>query len=245
MPPSSLGLILSKLPATLELAFLALLIAILFGVPLGMIAGLKPDSIVGKSIMAGSIMGFSLPNFWQGMMLILLFAVIFKVLPSGGRGETVQVLGISVSFLTLDGLSHMLLPAINLALFKTSLVIRLARAGTREADAAGLREVRPRQGTVAQAHRPGAYAKNIMIPVVTVLGLELGSMIAFAVVTESVFAWPGMGKLLIDSIHAAGPPGDRRLPDVDGLHVHPHQLHGRRPLLRARSAGAAVGGTMA
>jgi peptide/nickel transport system permease protein len=196
----ALGLILSKLPATLELAFLALLIAVFIGVPLGMIAGLKPDSVVGKSIMAGSILGFSLPNFWQGMMLILLFAVIFKVLPSGGRGETVEVFGVAVSFLTLDGLSHMLLPALNLALFKTSLVIRLARAGTREAvlqdyvKFARAKGLSPRR--IVLVH----IAKNIMIPVVTVLGLELGSMIAFAVVTESVFAWPGMGKLLIDSI---------------------------------------------
>lgn len=196
----ALGLILSKLPATLELAFLALLIAVFIGVPLGMIAGLKPDSVVGKSIMAGSILGFSLPNFWQGMMLILLFAVIFKVLPSGGRGDTVEVFGVAVSFLTLDGLSHMLLPALNLALFKTSLVIRLARAGTREAvlqdyvKFARAKGLSPRR--IVLVH----IAKNIMIPVVTVLGLELGSMIAFAVVTESVFAWPGMGKLLIDSI---------------------------------------------
>src|SRR3546814_7466989 len=89
--------ILSKLPATLGVAFLALVIAIFLGVPLGMLAGLKPDSIVGKTIMGGSILGFSPPNFWQGMMLILLFAVIFKVLPSGGRGETVEVLGVAVS----------------------------------------------------------------------------------------------------------------------------------------------------
>lgn len=196
----ALDLILSKLPATLELAFLALVIAVFIGVPLGMIAGLKPDSLAGKSIMAGSILGFSLPNFWQGMMLILLFAVIFKVLPSGGRGETVEVFGVAVSFLTLDGLSHMLLPALNLALFKTSLVIRLARAGTREAvlqdyvKFARAKGLSPRR--IVLVH----IAKNIMIPVVTVLGLELGSMIAFAVVTESVFAWPGMGKLLIDSI---------------------------------------------
>ena len=196
----ALGLILSKLPATLELAFLALLIAVFLGVPLGMLAGLKPDSVVGKSIMAGSILGFSLPNFWQGMMLILLFAVIFKVLPSGGRGDTVEVFGVAVSFLTLDGLAHLLLPAVNLALFKTSLVIRLARAGTREAmlqdyvKFARAKGLRPRR--IVLVH----VAKNIMIPVVTILGLELGSMIAFAVVTESVFAWPGMGKLLIDSI---------------------------------------------
>lgn len=196
----ALGLILSKLPATLELAFLALLIAIFLGVPLGMLAGLKPDSVVGKSIMAGSILGFSLPNFWQGMMLILLFAVIFKVLPSGGRGDTVQVFGVAVSFLTLDGLSHMLLPAVNLALFKTSLVIRLARAGTREAMLQDYVKFARAKGLPPRRIVLVHIAKNIMIPVVTILGLELGSMIAFAVVTESVFAWPGMGKLLIDSI---------------------------------------------
>jgi len=129
----ALSLIISKLPATMELALLALVFAVFLGVPLGMIAGLKPNSLAGKTIMTGSILGFSLPNFWQGMMLILLFAVVLKVLPSGGRGDTVEVFGVAWSFLTLDGLSHMLLPAINLALFKTSLVIRLARAGTREA----------------------------------------------------------------------------------------------------------------
>ena len=202
----ALGLILSKLPATLELAFLALLFAVFLGVPLGMIAGLKPNSIVGKSIMAGSIMGFSLPNFWQGMMLILLFAVIFKVLPSGGRGDTVQVFGVAVSFLTLDGLSHMLLPAINLALFKTSLVIRLARAGTREASLQDYVKFARAKGLSQRRIVLVHIAKNIMIPVVTILGLELGSMIAFAVVTESVFAWPGMGKLLIDSIQLLDRP---------------------------------------
>jgi peptide/nickel transport system permease protein len=203
---NALGLILSKLPATLELAFLALLIAIFLGVPLGMIAGLKPNSIVGKSIMGGSILGFSLPNFWQGMMLILLFAVIFKVLPSGGRGETVEVLGVAVSFLTLDGLAHMLLPAINLALFKTSLVIRLARAGTREAVLQDYVKFARAKGLSPHRVVLVHIAKNIMIPVVTVLGLELGNMIAFAVVTESVFAWPGMGKLLIDSIQLLDRP---------------------------------------
>lgn len=202
----ALGLILSKLPATLELAFLALLFAVFIGVPLGMIAGLRPHSVVGKSIMAGSILGFSLPNFWQGMMLILLFAVIFKVLPSGGRGDTVEVFGIAWSFLTLDGLSHMLLPAINLALFKTSLVIRLARAGTREAALQDYVKFARAKGLSPTRIVLVHIAKNIMIPVVTILGLELGSMIAFAVVTESVFAWPGMGKLLIDSIQLLDRP---------------------------------------
>ncbi|MGD1878660.1 MAG: ABC transporter permease [Kiloniellaceae bacterium] len=202
----ALGLILSKLPATLELAFLALLFAVFIGVPLGMIAGLRPHSVVGKSIMAGAILGFSLPNFWQGMMLILLFAVIFKVLPSGGRGDTVEVFGIAWSFLTLDGLSHMLLPAINLALFKTSLVIRLARAGTREAALQDYVKFARAKGLSPTRIVLVHIAKNIMIPVVTILGLELGSMIAFAVVTESVFAWPGMGKLLIDSIQLLDRP---------------------------------------
>jgi len=202
----ALSLILSKLPATLELAFLALIFAVFLGVPLGMIAGLKPNSIVGKSIMAGSIMGFSLPNFWQGMMLILLFAVILKWLPSTGRGDTVVVFGVAWSFLTLDGLSHMLLPAINLALFKTSLVIRLARAGTREASLQDYVKFARAKGLSQRRIVLVHIAKNIMIPVVTILGLELGSMIAFAVVTETVFAWPGMGKLLIDSIQLLDRP---------------------------------------
>jgi peptide/nickel transport system permease protein len=202
----AMQIILQRLPATLELAFVALVIAIVFGIPLGVIAGLKPDSILGKSIMGGSILGFSLPNFWQGLMLILIFAVLLGWLPAGGRGPTTQVLGIHVSFLTWEGLRHLILPAVNLALFKMALVIRLARAGTREvvlqdyvkfARAKGLSERR-----VVAVH----VLKNILIPVVTVLGLELGSMIAFAVVTETVFSWPGMGKLLIDSINLLDRP---------------------------------------
>lgn len=202
----AMDIILQRLPATLELAFVALVIAIVFGIPLGVLAGLKPDSILGKSIMGGSILGFSLPNFWQGLMLILLFAVLLGWFPAGGRGPTTEVLGIRVSFLTWEGLRHLILPAVNLALFKMALVIRLARAGTREvllldyvkfARAKGLSERR-----VITVH----VLKNIMIPVVTVLGLELGSMIAFAVVTETVFSWPGMGKLLIDSINLLDRP---------------------------------------
>lgn len=196
----ALELILSRLPATLELAFLGILIAVVLGIPLGMIAGLRPDAPSSKLIMAGSVIGFSTPNFWQGLMLIMLFAVFLGWLPAGGRGDTVDVLGIPVSFLTWDGLSHLILPAINVAIFKMSLVIRLTRAGTSEvalqdyvkyARARGLSPTR-----VIGVH----ILKNILIPVVTVLGLETGNVIAFAVVTETVFAWPGIGKLLIDSI---------------------------------------------
>ena len=202
----ALKLIGSRMPATLELAVTAVLFSICFGVPLGLYAGLRPDSFAGRAIMAGSILGFSLPSFWVGLMLIMTFAVHLGVLPSTGRGETAALFGIQWSFLTWDGLRHMFMPALNLSLFNISLVLRLTRAGVREtlpmdyikfARAKGLS---PRR--VILVH----VLKNIMIPVVTVVGLELGSTIAFAVVTESVFAWPGMGKLIIDSINVLDRP---------------------------------------
>jgi peptide/nickel transport system permease protein len=192
----ALKLILERMPATLELALAAFLLAIVVGIPLGMYAGLRPESPASRAIMAGSILGFSLPTFWVGLMLIMVFAVMLGWLPSTGRGE----------FLSWDGLRHLALPAINLALFKMALVTRLARAGTREAAlqdyvrfarAKGLSPAR-----VVLVH----VLKNILIPVVTVLGLELGGLIAFSVVTETVFAWPGMGKLLIDSIQRLDRP---------------------------------------
>ena len=196
----ALKLIIQRMPATMELALLALVFSIAIGIPLGVIAGLYPNNIVGRSIMGGSILGFSLPNFWIGLMLILLFAVQLRWLPSGGRGPTTDLFGLKVSFLTWEGLRYLILPAVTLSLYKAALVIRLARAGTREvmlqdyirfARAKGLSRRR-----IVMVH----VLKAIMIPIVTVLGLELGGMIAFAVVTETVFAYPGMGKLLIDSI---------------------------------------------
>ena len=196
----ALKLIVQRMPATLELAFCALFLAVTVGIPLGVYAGLKPDAKTSKVIMSGSILGFSLPTFWVGLMMIMVFAVILGWLPSTGRGDTVPLFGIQVSFLTLDGLSHLMMPALNLALFKMSLVIRLSRAGTREvvhqdyikfARAKGIRYSR-----IVMVH----VMKNIMIPVVTVLGLEFGGLIAFSVVTETVFAWPGMGKLIIEAI---------------------------------------------
>ncbi|HSA88823.1 MAG TPA: ABC transporter permease [Burkholderiales bacterium] len=192
----ALKLILQRMPATLELALAAFLLAVVFGIPLGMYAGLKPESPASRAIMAGSILGFSLPTFWVGLMLIMVFAVMLGWLPSTGRGD----------FMTWDGLRHLALPAFNLALFKMALVTRLARAGTREAAlqdyvkfarAKGLSPAR-----VVLVH----VLKNILVPVVTVLGLELGGLIAFSVVTETVFAWPGMGKLLIDSIQRLDRP---------------------------------------
>jgi len=202
----ALKLILQRMPATMELAFSALFLAIVFGIPLGVYAGLRPNSPVSKTIMTGSILGFSLPTFWVGLMMIMVFAVMLGWLPSTGRGETATVLGITSSIFTVDGLRHLILPATNLALLKISLTIRLTRAGTQEAihqdyikyaRAKGLSERR-----VILVH----LMKNILIPVVTVIGLEFGGLIAFSVVTETIFAWPGMGKLLIDSIQLLDRP---------------------------------------
>jgi peptide/nickel transport system permease protein len=203
---SALGLILERMPATLELAFAAMLIAILVGIPLGLWAGLKPNGVAGRTIMAGSILGFSLPTFWVGLMLIMVFSVILGWLPSNGRGPTIDVLGVPVSFLSVEGWRHLLLPATNLALFNVALLIRLTRSGAHEAllqdyvkfaRAKGLTNFR-----VIGVH----VLRNILIPIVTVIGLQFGALIAFAIVTESVFAWPGMGKLLIDSINLLDRP---------------------------------------
>ena len=203
---SALGLILERMPATLELAFAAMLIAIVIGIPLGLWAGLRPNGIAGRTIMAGSILGFSLPTFWVGLMLIMVFSVILGWLPSNGRGPTVDVLSVPVSFLSVEGWRHLLLPATNLALFNVALLIRLTRSGAHEAllqdyvkfaRAKGLTNFR-----VIGVH----VLRNILIPIVTVIGLQFGALIAFAIVTESVFAWPGMGKLLIDSINLLDRP---------------------------------------
>src|SRR5918994_1413241 len=201
-----LQLIMQRLPATLELTLVAVIGATLAGVPLGIYAGYRPQSPISKTIMAVSILGFSVPPFWIGLILILFFAVHLGWLPAGSRGATRSFLGVEWSVLTLDGWRHLFLPALNLSLFKLALMIRLARAGTREimlgdtvkfARAAGLSD-----GTILRRH----VLKLIAIPIVTVLGLEFGSTLAFAVVTETIFSWPGLGKLIIDSITALDRP---------------------------------------
>ncbi|HSN19156.1 MAG TPA: ABC transporter permease [Usitatibacter sp.] len=202
----AIQLILQRLPATLELALTATVIAILIGIPLGLVAGLKPDSWIGRSIMAGSIVGFSLPTFWVGLVLIMVFSVQLGWLPPNGRGATVSLLGVPVSFLTLDGLRHLAMPALNLALLKLSLLIRLTRAGTRETVLQDYVKFARAKGLPMRRVVGVHVLKNIMIPIVTVIGLELGSVIAFAIVTESIFAWPGTGKLLIDSINQLDRP---------------------------------------
>ncbi len=180
----ALRVILQRLPATLELAVCALVMAVIFGIPLGLYAGLKPDGFLSRLIMTGSILGFSLPTFWVGLVLIMVFAVQLGWLPSGGRGETAPLFGVQLSFLTRDGLAHLLLPAINLSLFKISLVLRLTRAGVME--------------VLPLDYIKFARAKGLSETRV--------SVIAFSVVTETIFSWPGMGKLIIDSINVLDRP---------------------------------------
>jgi peptide/nickel transport system permease protein len=196
----ALGLIFERLPATLELAFSSLVLSLAFGLPMGMYAGLKPDTFASRCIMGFSMVGFSLPVFWIGLIMILIFSVQLGWMPSIGRGDTVSILGTDVSFLTLDGLHHLAMPAFTLSLIMMAMVIRLTRAGMREvlfadyikfARASGISERR-----ILTVH----VMKNILIPIVTVLGMEFGGVIAFAVVVESIFSWPGVGKMLIDAI---------------------------------------------
>ena len=196
----AMRLILERMPATLELATAAMLLAVLAGVPMGIYAGLKPESFGARSVMTSSVLGFSLPNFWVGLMLIMVFAVFFHWLPAGGRGPLETFGPIQLSVFSWEGWRNLILPVTTIATAKCALIIRVTRAATREclpldyikfARARGLSERR-----VLGVH----LLKNILIPIVTIAGLEYGQVFAFAVVTETVFSWPGMGKLLIDSI---------------------------------------------
>ena len=193
------ALLMQRLPATIELTFVAFMLA-LTGIPLGVIAGRYPDSMLGKTIMTGSILGFSLPSFWVGLMLIMLFAVVLGWLPSTGRGTTISLLGVDWAVFTLDGWRHLLLPALNLALFNFALLIRLARSSMREVlltdyvkygRAKGLSERR-----IVWVH---AF-RNILIPIITIQGVELAHLLTGAIVTENIFAYPGIGRLAIQSL---------------------------------------------
>lgn len=202
----AIDVLLLRLPTTLELAVFAMLLALAVGIPLGIIAGMRPGSFAGKTIMAGSILGFSLPAFWVGLMLVLIFAVQLQWLPSGGRGETVRVFGINLASLTLNGLQHMILPAATLALYKASLVIRICESGTREVMSQDYIRFARAKGLgfwrIVSLH----IFKNVMIPVVTIMGMEFGGLLAFSVVVETIYAYQGMGELLISSINRLDRP---------------------------------------
>jgi peptide/nickel transport system permease protein len=202
----AIRLIVERVPATLELALTAMTFSILIGIPAGMIAAVRPKSWLARLALSGSLLGISMPVFWLGIILILVFSVYLGWLPSSGRGETTLIAGLRTGLFTLDGLRHLVMPALTLAVFQLALNIRLVHAGMMEVllqdfvkflKAKGLSERR-----IVLVHT----LKNILIPVVTVLGLQLGNLIAFSVVTESIFAWPGMGKLAIDSIHGLDRP---------------------------------------
>lgn len=202
----AIEVLLLRLPTTLELAVFAMLLALAVGIPLGIVAGMRPGSLAAKTIMTGSILGFSLPAFWVGLMLVLIFAVQLQLLPSGGRGETVRVFGANFASLTLDGLKHMILPATTLALYKASLVIRVCEAATREVMSQDYIRFARAKGLgfwrIVSLH----VFKNVMIPVVTIMGMEFGGLLAFSVVVETIYAYQGMGELLISSINRLDRP---------------------------------------
>lgn len=198
--------VMQRLPATLELAFVAMVISLAIGFPLGIWTGLRRETIRARAVMAVTVLGFSIPTFWIGILLIILFGVELGLLPVTGRGETVDVLGVRLSFLTLDGLSHIILPAITLALYKISLIVRLVRNGTTEVMFADYIRFARAKG-LKRSRIIGLHAtKNILIPIITVLGIEFGTLIAFAVVTETIFSWPGIGKLVIEAIGSLDRP---------------------------------------
>jgi len=202
----SLLLIAHRLPATLELVVTSLCIAVTIGVPLGLVAGYWARSSLSRWISSLAVLGISVPTFWIGLVLIIVFSLELHWVPTGGRGQTVTLLGVQTSLLTIDGLRHLALPALTLSLFPTALIVRLTRAGIREHRRMDYVRFARAMG-IARARILLQYMlRNILIPIVTILGLVFGTLIAFSVVTESIFSWPGMGKLIIDSIKVSDRP---------------------------------------
>lgn len=202
----AMDLILERLPATLEIVVVAMVFAALVAIPLGVYAGANPHKPQSRAIMAGSLLGISLPGFWVGMMLIFIVAVKFQLLPSSGRGDTVEFLGMRVSLFTADGWSHIILPSITLCFATLAIILRITRAGMMEVNRQDYMKFARAKGVPPRGVLFNHGLKNALIPVVTIFGLQLGDLIAFATITETIFAWPGMGKLLVDSIYRADRP---------------------------------------
>ncbi|WP_266031455.1 ABC transporter permease [Brucella intermedia] len=200
------ALVMSKLPATFELASVAMLIAAPTGVLLGLLAGRRHGSFLDRLILRTNVFALSIPAFWLSMMLILGGAVLTGWLPSGGRGDTFTLVGLEWSFLTRNGLLHLVLPSLALAIPNIALIARLARAGTVEVESLDFIRFCRAKGLSARRILFRHTLPNISIPIVTVIGLQFGAMLAFAVVIETIFAWPGVGKLLIDSIQLLDRP---------------------------------------
>lgn len=203
---SASELVASRLSATLELAVFAMSFAAPIGVGLGLVAGRHEGMLFDRIILRMSVFALSIPSFWLSMMLILIGAILLGWLPSGGRGQTLQIMGQGWSFLTIDGVRHMVLPALALALPNIALIARLARAGTIEVERLEFTRFCRAKGLDDNRILWRHSLPNISIPIVTVIGLQFGGMLAFAVVVETIFAWPGVGKLLIDSIQLLDRP---------------------------------------
>ncbi len=203
---SAIKLIIERMPATLELVFVSVLLSIIVAIPLGVFAGAFPNKRSSKTIMLGSLLGISLPNFWVGMMLIFVFAVHFRVMPSSGRGEVVNFLGMRISIFTADGFKHIILPAVMLSIQSLAILLRLTRAGMMEVMKQDYIKFARSKGVLQNSLLFQHALKNALIPVITVFGIQIGKIIAFATVTETIFSWPGMGKLLIDSINRSDRP---------------------------------------
>ena len=202
----ALDTILERFPATFELALTAILISLSAGVFLGVVVSIKPNGLISRLIMAGSLGGISIPTFLMGILWVMLFAVYLEWLPPFGRGDTVQIGGWRSSFFTMDGLKHIIMPALTLSGYQLAVILRLTRAGMREVlseeyiKTAWSKGLSPFKVIVKHALR------NVLIPVVTIAGLSFGELIAFSIVTESIFQWPGMGNLLLVSIFETDQP---------------------------------------
>src|SRR5882724_1292529 len=199
-------MILERLPATLELSFCAAMFAMLVGIPMGVYTGLYPRHWSSRWFQAVSLIGISLPTFLIGILLILFFSVMLHWLPSFGRGETVQIGWWTTNFLTVKGLEALILPSITLGLFQLTLIMRLVRSEMLEVMRTDYIKFARARGLSNRAINFGHALKNTLVPVITVFGLQLGSLIAFAVVTETVFAWPGVGQLFIQSVQFSDIP---------------------------------------
>ena len=193
-------LIAERLPATLELSLIAAVLALVVGVPLGVYTGLRRDSALSKLILALSLVGVSLPTFLIGILLILLFSVVLGWLPAFGRGDVVQIGWWSTGLLTASGLRALILPAVTLGLFQMTLIIRLVRAEMLEVLRTDYIKFARARGLANRAINFGHALKNTLVPVITITGLQLGSIIAFSIITEQVFQWPGMGLLFIQAV---------------------------------------------
>ena len=199
-------LIRERFPATLELSFAAALLALAIGVPLGVYTALRRRGVLSNLLLAASLVGVSLPTFLIGIFLILLFAVVLGWLPSYGRGETVAIGWWTTGLLTREGLAHLVLPAITLALFQMTLIMRLIRSEMLEVLRTDYIKFARARGLPDRAVHFGHALKNTLVPVITIAGLQLGGIIAFAIVTETVFQWPGMGLLFIQAVQFADIP---------------------------------------